>query len=309
MDRTMSGIRTVGPMSRFFTNSPDADTYNNAVDRSVWLKGTCSGSHGRTISITVLPEDILTTILSNVPMGERLFSAMVSTEWHSVMKSVEKKEPDPRKLGDKMSKKLFFTPIRSMFSTPAHIDTLNEISTAAFKYFCNPTNEYNQCSISDTNTNQWWLHESTAMQMLVEYCPWTLSFSEACQYLKDNMSKFNIVPSIFDNEGLMNAAVKGGNVEMVNVLQSLGLMFDDYHARIAIRHNRLSVLRGLMSLVRRMNPLLYAAAEEPTRKMQVLNFIYDRADMMEQSRFVTEIVDFSEDVELKAWAESKLEQL
>eukprot|EP01049_Picozoa_sp_SAG25_P022474 SAG25_NODE_8985_length_393_cov_1.037415_1_plen_67_part_10 len=27
-------------MSRFFTNSPNADTYNNAVDKSAWLEET-----------------------------------------------------------------------------------------------------------------------------------------------------------------------------------------------------------------------------------------------------------------------------
>ena len=34
---------TVGPMSRFFTNSPDADTYDNAADKSAWREETCSG--------------------------------------------------------------------------------------------------------------------------------------------------------------------------------------------------------------------------------------------------------------------------
>jgi hypothetical protein len=34
---------TVGPMSHFFTDDPKADTYDNAVDKSAWLKETCSG--------------------------------------------------------------------------------------------------------------------------------------------------------------------------------------------------------------------------------------------------------------------------
>ena len=36
---------TVRPTSRFFTDDPNADTYDNATDKSAWLKETCSGRY------------------------------------------------------------------------------------------------------------------------------------------------------------------------------------------------------------------------------------------------------------------------
>ena len=33
---------TIGPMSRFFTDDPNADTYDNAVDKSAWVQEACS---------------------------------------------------------------------------------------------------------------------------------------------------------------------------------------------------------------------------------------------------------------------------
>jgi hypothetical protein len=188
----------------------------------------------------------------------------------------------------------------------------------------------------------------------------------------------------------MDAAVKGGNVDMVRCLRTWGgLTFEDDHAHTAIRHNRLSLLREV-SLVRLRYPsdissllataakydrpkiitwllnlaedmreceedsshrlclygaisaaiqsgslrcltklfstydrleysfhrhdwnvLLREAAAAPRNKRQVLEIIYDHGncDRLVVEEILDTIVDFSEDVELKAWAESQLQQL
>eukprot|EP01049_Picozoa_sp_SAG25_P010110 SAG25_NODE_1070_length_4122_cov_46.303256_2_plen_157_part_00 len=57
-------------MSRFFTNSPYADTYDNAVDKSDWLKETCRGSYDwRT------PKDAPQYTMADVERSDKLIEA------------------------------------------------------------------------------------------------------------------------------------------------------------------------------------------------------------------------------------------
>ena len=48
---------TVGPMSRFFTDDPNADTYDNATDKSAWLKETCSGKYDSQAPVVASPAE------------------------------------------------------------------------------------------------------------------------------------------------------------------------------------------------------------------------------------------------------------
>jgi hypothetical protein len=57
-------------MSRFFTNSPYADTYDNAVDKSAWLKETCSGSYDWRA-----PKDAPQYTMADVERSDKLIEA------------------------------------------------------------------------------------------------------------------------------------------------------------------------------------------------------------------------------------------
>jgi hypothetical protein len=193
--------------------------------------GDTSGLHtGGTFGM--LSQDNLQCILSYIPVDERLFAAMVSTELYHTMKIVVAKSPDIRNLDPNRSGKLFFTPKRLMFTTPKRIQLLHDMTTAAFKQYI-----LSGVWHVDNTLLEWSNHDCAAMEMLVQYCP--VLESDPLPYLEDNLEKYSIKTTIFDTNKIITAAVKGGNVNLVHSMRwTLSLSVDISHAIMAIQFIR-----------------------------------------------------------------------
>jgi hypothetical protein len=156
---------------------------------------------------------------------------MTSTELYHVMKNVVAKSPDPRALD--VAGKIFFTPKRSMFFTPARIQLLDDMTTAAYEYAYAHGGGYLDKTLLD-----WRDRKCAAMEMLVQYCP-LMSYEEQSlpyEQLRNTTNKYGIKTTLFDTPNIMNAAVKGHNWRLVEELIDFGLGVNISHAMLAIEH-------------------------------------------------------------------------